>query len=110
MKVPEEFAETPILLAARPKKMTASLGLPQGRSLNERPYRDPERGRKSLRCNDDRFWPGAVDFLRRHTSTAFQGYSCRAVNVVATAAHDPKESAPGKLAKNRRCKSPTGKV
>ena len=23
---------------------------------------------------------------------------------------DPEESAPGKLAKNRRCKSPTGKV
>ena len=29
---------------------------------------------------------------------------------IVTAARDPEESAPGKLAKNRRCKSPTGKV
>jgi hypothetical protein len=37
-------------------------------------------------------------------------YIGREANVVAKAAHDPEESAPGKLAKNRRCKSPTGKV
>src|SRR5258708_542128 len=34
----------------------------------------------------------------------------RAREVAGVAESDPKASAPGKLAKNRRCKSPTGKV
>ena len=40
----------------------------------------------------------------------YLGYSGRDADVVVTAALDPQQSAPGKLAKNRRCKSPTGKV
>jgi hypothetical protein len=38
------------------------------------------------------------------------GSSCRRRSRSAAAVFDPKASAPGKLAKNRRCKSPTGKV
>jgi hypothetical protein len=34
----------------------------------------------------------------------------RAREAVGVAEFDPEPSAPGKLAKNRRCKSPTGKV
>ncbi len=39
----------------------------------------------------------------------YLGYSGRDADVVVTAALDPEQSAPGKLAKNRRCKSPTGR-
>jgi hypothetical protein len=53
-------------------------------------------------------WHKAENFSSATTSAAIRKYNRRVEHVDATPALDPIQSAPGKLAKDRRCKSSTG--